>query len=594
MEASWPSGTILADSERLDLLRPEDLVSARILRRFEERYWRPIQDSTTLEALLTDDMFFEDPDHHVGMFSDHGIVHVRDVAQRAAQLVPMVHGVLIESSTPQRLRFIQGCAVLMAYLHDIGMAPANTSGRKVHAQFAAQTAFTTEFDVSIDDLWTSDAGGLRSRIDSIHEVVPFAVPGRMVLREVLAMAFCHSKSAVAATVLDDGAALREMMRHATFTRLETQLAAPGSGAPGRRAYLDSPSAAVHRYDDMGRNVDDHAFAWLVEAHPLAKAFMHDVVDAIRVLRAADALRQRGTTQRTSAGFEICTSRLTGDAVFAMRTADRHAQVLVSNANPMSSGEANLRYVEITDRGTLRIALHRGQFADDSVAARHAPQLATVIVDIVRDALGSFNLPNFAFDGALAGAVGTIEIVRPHDDRSFAELLRDRLHDEDTSLRGRVMLVDEPASPTSPDLIEWPMRGEPFEPDDATLSQVLRELSAHGQRDLTDPRRAFVGVRRTKVMAGERVMAPRTDASVVLVPMGAGLVVQPVGGYPPAAVDAWMPLGVTGVVRGSERNAHVSADAEVDVLAIPTDVYLAEWFRPFEVAELRGAALRWRA
>ena len=136
--------------------------------------------------------------------------------------------------------------------------------------------------------------------------------------------------------------------------------------------------------------------------------------------------------------------------------------LVSNSNPMSSGAANLRYVEFTDRGTLWIALHRGEFADGSVAARHAPHLATVIDDIVADALGSFHLPDLPFDGALAGPVGTIEIVRPHGDRSFAELLRDRR---------------------------------------------------------ADPPRAFAGVRRTTVTAGERVMTTYSAESTAQVTTG---------------------------------------------------------------------------
>ena len=36
---------------------PEELVDADILRIIEERYWCPIQETTTLEALLADDTF---------------------------------------------------------------------------------------------------------------------------------------------------------------------------------------------------------------------------------------------------------------------------------------------------------------------------------------------------------------------------------------------------------------------------------------------------------------------------------------------------------------------------------------------------------
>ena len=65
------------------------------------------------------------------------------------------------------------------------------------------------------------------------------------------------------------------------------------------------------------------------------------------------------------------------------------------------------------------------------------------------------------------------------------------------------------------------------------------------------------MRVVKVLAGEQVLAPHTAASAVLVPTGPGLVVFPTGGYPAVPHHAWLPMGVTGVVRGAERNAWVS-------------------------------------
>ena len=38
----------------------------------------------------------------------------------------------------------------------------------------------------------------------------------------------------------------------------------------------------------------------------------------------------------------------------------------------------------------------------------------------------------------------------------------------------------------------------------------------------------------------------------------------------------MPLGVTGVIRGDIRNAHVMAECPVDVLIIPRSIYLKRW------------------
>ena len=54
----------------------------------------------------------------------------------------------------------------MAYLHDIGMVAASAAGRRVHAQFAAQTALGPGFDDLAEELWSSDAAGLRTRIEA--------------------------------------------------------------------------------------------------------------------------------------------------------------------------------------------------------------------------------------------------------------------------------------------------------------------------------------------------------------------------------------------------------------------------------------------
>ncbi len=73
-------------------------------------------------------------------------MHVRDVARRAARLAEQLDGGLLPSRPVERRRLVQGSAVLMAYLHDIGMVAATPAGRRVHAQFAAHTALGAGFD----------------------------------------------------------------------------------------------------------------------------------------------------------------------------------------------------------------------------------------------------------------------------------------------------------------------------------------------------------------------------------------------------------------------------------------------------------------
>ena len=80
----------------------------------------------------------------------------------------------------------------------------------------------------------------------------------------------------------------------------------------------------------------------------------------------------------------------------------------------------------------------------------------------------------------------------------------------------------------------------------------------------------------------------------MIPLEPGARVEPVGGYRSEPLHPWLPIGVTGVVRGAERNAAVIAEADVDVLAIPAERYLADWFKPYTTDQLRTAWDRWLA
>jgi hypothetical protein len=75
---------------------------------------------------------------------------------------------------------------------------------------------------------------------------------------------------------------------------------------------------------------------------------------------------------------------------------------------------------------------------------------------------------------------------------------------------------------------------------------------------------------------------------VYVATGPGLQVTPGGGYAAASVKAWVPVGTTGVIRRAERNADITVDRDVEVLMIPAECYLREWFRPYDADEIVGA------
>ncbi len=101
----------------------------------------------------------------------------------------------------------------------------------------------------------------------------------------------------------------------------------------------------------------------------------------------------------------------------------------------------------------------------------------------------------------------------------------------------------------------------------------------------DPTRAFEHVKLVMLKADETLIEAGSPSSFVYIPLGAGLRIMPLGGYEAFRVSAWMPLGITGVIRGAARNATVVADEELTLLMIPKEVYLREWHHPYDPAQL---------
>ncbi len=119
-------------TERLD-----PWVSATIRDEIERRFYAKINEQADLVRLVNDPEFMAAPDQHVGLFSDHGVVHARDIANQVLDVLASCHGVLIPRRDPQRFALMQGYAVLLAYFHDVGMIDFSVFGRSMHPEFAA-------------------------------------------------------------------------------------------------------------------------------------------------------------------------------------------------------------------------------------------------------------------------------------------------------------------------------------------------------------------------------------------------------------------------------------------------------------------------
>ena len=95
----------------------------------ENRYYAQVTEKSQLDIVKQDPVFWDSP-NHPAWISDHGIVHVRDVARQTLHVLDLGHGVLFPiRSRPRMDFFMKGYGVLLAYLHDIGMFDLTPIGR---------------------------------------------------------------------------------------------------------------------------------------------------------------------------------------------------------------------------------------------------------------------------------------------------------------------------------------------------------------------------------------------------------------------------------------------------------------------------------
>ncbi len=553
----------------------------------EERLWRGVGAGLTVEALRGDDTLATSPGSHPALFSDHGIVHVWDVASGVVDLAAVTNGVLLPLRPAERQEFVVGLGVLLAYVHDSGMVDSTPEGRRIHALHAAHVPFSGAIDDVLDLLLRGDGPAAR-RISAVNDIAPFAVSPDVVLRELISLAAAHSRKAVPSTLLGDPGRLRKLMQIVVLSDLEVHRSR--AELPTAEGLLPENLCARSRwYSDARRE----AFAWLDSQEPAHRAFAEDAIDAARLVRAADALRQRGTTFRTTAGYEIFIDGGTGNAVFALRTTNDNRLLLLRVESPLSAGEANLRGAWVAPSGNLRIAFHRGRFDSPSAVAAACDATARVVADLADDVLGAFALRVKASDLPEPRQDPTtmhVELERPRDDPSFADAVAAELGRQGPLLGARTVVVNDPGG-LIPERSSSTERAR-FEAGvtlDGSSSEATSILSALGERGLRvesiDPLRAFEGARLVRIDAGDVLVEAGSPPAFIYVALGAGLVVKPLGGYGEAAVPAWMPVGVTGVVRGAERNSTVVAVAPLDLLVLPGELFLAEWFHPYEITEL---------
>lgn len=559
-----------------DALLPDD-----VRRLIEDQWWRPIEVQSSLEVVRHLDDFIHAPVDHPALFADHGVVHVRDIAANAVDLAATANGLLLARRPPDRQQFMTAVAVLTAYLHDVGMVDPTPTGRRIHALVAAQLPFESEADEVIERLM-SRPGTILGRLETVDAAAPFDVPLDVIMRELMSLTIAHSKSTVPIETFAQPECLRRLVQACVFTSLDEHRQSPRTPTVPASDSEISFDVNIDCYDDPRRS-----YGWMVSDATAHRALVHDVIDGLRVLRAADALRQRGTSLRTASGYEIFIDGATGHAVYALREPHNTGVHLLRVESAIAAGEANLRAAAVTADGHLRIALHRGAFEDEVASQRAADGTAAVIADIALDVLPTF--ADVATGELLApvrhDAVMQLLVERPSDNAGFADEVARLVMLRRPDLIGRIAAVAGIAEADVDEQDRY-LRAAVIRPDSELAALVIAGAAERGAnvREL-DPQRAFADVRLASVTAGEVVVADGSPSAFVYLADAAGLWVHPLGGYAPEAVPAWFALGVTGAVRRAHRNSAVIAHAELDVVMIPTEVYLREWFRPIAASEL---------
>jgi hypothetical protein len=113
----------------------------------------------------------------------------------------------------------------------------------------------------------------------------------------------------------------------------------------------------------------------------------------------------------------------------------------------------------------------------------------------------------------------------------------------------------------------------------TMTRFLDRIgrSGHPVGEIDRPA-AFAHVRLTYVAEGETLIEADAPSAFVYIPLSPGLEIIPLGGYRGFQVQPWMPLAVTGVIRGEKRNATVVARQPLTLVMIPGNAYLRHWHK----------------
>ena len=281
------------------------------------------------------------------------------------------------------------------------------------------------------------------------------------------MSVAHSKTKAPIDVLNDLVRLRQLLQRSVATDLRylylkqqvataerklstarsstsrsEELAALEQAAASRREtleQLEARPAAERGNPEVQRwykDFEHDSFVWLTSDEPALRDLTEDVIDTLRCLRSADALRQRGTRSRRWPATRVFVSQSTASSIYALRSADTSKLHDRGRRTPQRRrSQYGQQRADARRRPARRLPPRR--VPDDKTIRRAANNAALVINDIQADVIGSFRRPALS-PGQRAPGVKTdqqMQVLVEHteDNAGFAPLVCEALQAINPSL-----------------------------------------------------------------------------------------------------------------------------------------------------------------
>ena len=198
----------------MDRYLPEDVRTI-----LEERFWHTVEEKSTVEAFSRDRTILTAPDTHPAFFSDHGVVHARDVAAGTLELADVVDGRLLPAPACRPPGVRHGSRGLDRLHPRRGDERSDARRPSRPRDLCGADAV-----LACNGRRAGPALGERrlglSRIRSVGAVDPFRIPDEVVLRELASLALAHSKSMVPATLHADFPRFRSVLQQAVLVEFE--------------------------------------------------------------------------------------------------------------------------------------------------------------------------------------------------------------------------------------------------------------------------------------------------------------------------------------------------------------------------------------